>query len=36
MGKFERESIGVVLLAEVEEGLGLRTLVVGRGHEVRD
>lgn len=34
VGELEREGIGLGLLAEIEERLGLRALVVGGGHEM--
>lgn len=36
VGEFEGERVGIGLLAEVEEELGLGSLLVGGGHEVGD
>lgn len=36
VSEFESEGIGILLLTEVEEQFGFRSLLVGGGHEVRD
>lgn len=36
VGEFEGERVGIGLLAEVEDELGLGALLVGAGHEVGD